>query len=288
MVIVTLFACAPQLLSPSLDVRTLDGLAELPADATVVGGGELAVLFRHPLAVEFGVADVFDEQLMAAGFDVRTDQLDRALVGCGTGGCVGVVDGDLSLAPDRPRLREYTTSTVGDTFFLKAQRGPGLRVRVGARRARVADAPAWEASGFDADTLIGAIPDGDAFVYVHDASRFLRQAAARATSEGTAGSRKAAGRAERLVPAAESAGLRAIAVSLDVSRDSSSQLRVRYAAESIAAAIFWQAVIEEQGVVLSGVAEDVWARGSWVRVGETVEFTLDATAAELRAIRNGE
>ena len=217
MVVVLVLACAPQVLSPSLDVRALDGLPELPADATVIGGGDLAMLFSHPLADEFGLIDIFDEQLGEAGLGIETAQLDRAVVGCGTGGCVGIVDGDLSVVPRMPHIPEFRASVLGDTVLLRGARGPGLRARVQGRRARISDTPAWDSSGFDSEMLVGAIPDGDAFLYAHDAPLFLEQAAQRAEAEGTRRSRKAAARARRLAPRARSAGIRAIAISLDVS-----------------------------------------------------------------------
>ena len=208
--VLVMLACAPPELAPSLDLRNDPMLKEVPASATVLGGGDLAALWASPTA----------ELLRAEGI-LRPDALKglprvgASRLGCGDGGCVIVADGDFSsydmnnvslVAPDlQVQMSERQLS-------LRPVRGKAMAVEVIGHRARGGDLEAG--SGFDPLSLGDEVPAGDTWLLVREPLRMRDQAAARLRAEETEEGEEAAALLEQ-VPEGTLASVRSAAWSLD-------------------------------------------------------------------------
>lgn len=298
------------MLSATLDPDA-DGLLEsLPADVTLVGGGDLAAALDSPLGR--ALSDVTGEDsasFQARALDLGVGGITRVVAGCGGDGCVATGPGTL-LASRFSRSAEalgmLTRNESGRTivesggvpFALTAAGRTGDDAGLMGGSLLAGDLPAVVAFG---STRLGAgafddlVPEGHLWLAARDPETLLSQAADRLEAEGSESGATLAGRLRDGEDTAAFDQVVAMGMSIGTGDPATVRLRVRcvdtLAARKVAlvmdAALLEQRLLalgaSEQGGDLSGLLDDV----EIVRVDDVVEARVTAPAATVAAALAG-
>ena len=184
-------------LQPSLAVGEDPAFSSLPADVTLVGGGDIAAAMASPLGMALAARGLLDVEAVAEGAaELGVSGWGGVVAGCGSGGCVGVAEGEveaekLSLAAE---ARGFELAREGERQVVRAGGVPfAVQACCGlaeprAKNVLFGDMPAVLAFGgtrVPADAFLDVVPAGDLWLAARDADRLLDQAAIRLRAEGS-------------------------------------------------------------------------------------------------------
>lgn len=248
LVLLPLVACAETPAPASVEVAGDERLATLPADATLIASVDLPAL----AGVSGGAAWLSEAgldpapllALAEAGAGVEGFLVRDARLGCGSTGCVALLEGNFTASG---------VDVAAEAAELRFPEAEWVLRRLSAHKAVFGDVEAvravWEAQrtgapGLDVAALEGRVPAGGMWVFVRDFDRFEAQAAARAArvnDDGATRLHASAARFRAQVPSMDrvetmaisltAAGtLRARAVCADESTALDVELRIRAAA----------------------------------------------------------
>lgn len=281
-----LLACgAPPALSPTLDVEQDALLATLPADVSLVAGGDVAALVASPLARRLAGRGLFDPDALdaqAAALGVGGWTAVRA--GCGGAGCVAVGPAtlDRGALESAAMLEGLAVDDDGQRAILSAG-GVPFAAETRGEILLAGDLPAVAAfggPGIDRSAFRGAIPAGDAWIGARDADRFLAQAADRLDAEGSRRARRLAAKLRDPRRTAKARLARTIGLAVSAGEAPSAVLRVVCVDTMAAREVEWM-------IAFALATMPTLESAEVVRVGAVVEARMAGTADEWLAMLEG-
>lgn len=295
--VLLLLACAPEAsLTPTMRFDDDALFRSLPADVTLISGGDIRAAVDSPLGRAFVDAGALDVDAMTGhADDLGLQGWSRFVAGCGGAGCVATAPGVL----DPGRLH------LAATGLGMPARGEGQRTRIEpggvpfvvdarlAERVLVAgDLPAVDAFGatrLDVGAFADLVPEGDLWIAARDPDLFLEQAADRLEAEGSDGGRDLAA----LLRDPDRTGARrwvaGLGLSVSTGVVSTATLRVQCVDTGGARKVAWllDAALWREELTASDDVNALLQSVEIVRVGEVVEARVSAPAAIVAAALSG-
>jgi hypothetical protein len=177
--LLVLTGCQQPPLSQALDTNSNPLLAELPAEAPLLIGGEPEAVVE--LLTSLDMMPI-QPDLIAA---------ERLVGACTADGCVMILEGELERARELTALSRRRTRELPDGVELIADDGLALQARWSPGRLRLGHAEAVEglehAHPLDPATIAGDIPEGDLWIYARDQELLAAQITDWLTRRGPAG-----------------------------------------------------------------------------------------------------
>lgn len=292
-----LLACAPEAtLTPTMRFDEDALFRSLPADVTLISGGDIRAAVDSPLGRALVDAGALDTDAMTVqADDLGLQGWSRFVAGCGGAGCVATAPGVL----DAGRL-QLSASALG----MRAQ-GEGQRTRIEpggvpfvvdarlAERVMVAgDLPAVDAFGatrLDSGAFADLVPEGDLWIAARDPDLFLEQAADRLEAEGSQGGLELATMLRDPERTRARKWVTGLGLSVSTGDPSTATLRVQCVDTAGARRVAWllDAARWQQELTAPDDGSALLQSVEVVRVGDVVEARVSAPAAIVAAAVSG-